>query len=628
MIHDPEEIARTYRRFAERECRGYSEAYYRLALDVAEDADIVDFLADLPVAQPNLFFASVQLLTGPDSMPRTGSQLSTFVRTRGPEVAGVMRARRTQTNEVGRCAVLLPALPPGPLALVEVGASAGLCLLLDRFGYELGSSRIGDAASPVHVRCAVTGPMPVPSTIPRVVWRRGLDTHPIDVRDDDAVRWLLACVWPDHPERRRRLEAAVRLARAEPPVVTAGDLVDSLPTVLAGAPQDATLVVFHSAVLSYVAMDRRRAFVDALAEASRRRPLVWVSIEALGVVPDVEAKAPSPSDQLRFLLHRADYTDGQRRDRILGFAHPHGSALSWLGPHVASEPHHTPPQRESRPPCVKIARVPMKKPVDLYDSHYGQVEADVYRAVREDAFGEDLGQASWITRPECDEFCRWLGLRESQRMLEVACGSGGTAAHIAGTFGVSVVGVDVNPSAIQAASQRAARAAHGRIAFRVADADETLPFADGSFDAVFCNDSINHLRDRARVLADWHRVLRPGGRCLYTDPIVMTGALSNAEVEARSSVGFFLFTPSGVNEARLREAGFRVVLTADVTAAVARTSGRWHEARARRRSALCELEGEPRFDEVQRFLAMVHTLASERRLSRFAFVGEKAADRG
>ena len=228
-MNDPGEVKRRYRQFADRECRGYSEAYDRLALAVSEDDEVAGFIAAMPVTQPNLFLASVQLLTGHDAMPKTGPELRAFVKRRGAEVGDVMQSHRTQTNEVGRCAVLLPALPSGPLALVEVGASAGLCLLLDQFHYEFGSTSLGAASSPVHLRCALAGPVPLPAAMPHIVWRHGLDRHPIDVHDDDAVRWLLACVWPDHPERRRRLEGAIALARLEPPVVSAGDLVDDLP---------------------------------------------------------------------------------------------------------------------------------------------------------------------------------------------------------------------------------------------------------------------------------------------------------------------------------------------------------------------------------------------------------------
>ena len=323
------DVKRRYQRFAEMECKGHSDVYYRLALAVAEDDEVIDFIAAMPVIQPQLLFNSVQLLTGPDAMPRTGADLRAFLRRRGPEVAALMRSRRTQTNEVGRCAVLLPALPSGPLALVEVGASAGLCLLLDRFHYELGSTHLGDVSSPVHLRCSIVGSVPLPVGMPRVVWRQGLDLRPIDVHDDEASRWLLACVWPDHPERRRRLEAALDLARGEPPVVRAGDLVDDLPALLAEAPDDAQLVVFHSAVLSYVSPERRRAFAEVLAEESTRRDIVWLSNEAVGIVHEVTAPEPTPSD-LRFVLARTRFTNRQRRDEILALSHPHGGEIRWL----------------------------------------------------------------------------------------------------------------------------------------------------------------------------------------------------------------------------------------------------------------------------------------------------------
>jgi len=324
-----ENVAQRYRQFADRECRGYSQLYCELAVAVSEDPAILEFIATMPVTQPNLFFAAVQFLTGPGDMPTTASQLRELVRTRNHEIADVMRSHRTQTNEVGRCAILLPALPPGPLALIEVGASAGLCLLLDRFRYRLGSTALGETASPVHLWCKTTGPVPVPTVVPTIVWRQGLDANPIDAHDEEAVRWLLACVWADHPERRRRLECAIELAGAHPPAVSAGDLVDDLPSILAGVPDDAQLVVFHSAVLSYVDSDRRRAFAEVLANASKQRDLVWLSNEAPGVLPEMTTLAP-PMNELRFLLGRTRFTNGQRRDELLALAHPHGADLTWL----------------------------------------------------------------------------------------------------------------------------------------------------------------------------------------------------------------------------------------------------------------------------------------------------------
>jgi hypothetical protein len=297
---------------------------------VADDHDVAAFVAGMPVTQPNLFFAAVQFLTGPDGVPATGPELRSLVKTRDEEIAALMRARRTQTNEVGRCAVLLPALPAGPLAVVEVGASAGLCLLLDRFCYEFGSTLVGDPSSPVHLSCMVSGAVPLPAALPRIVWRRGLDLRPVDVNDDDAVRWLIACVWPEHQGRRRRLEAAIAIARAEAPVVTRGDLVDDLADVLAEAPDAGQLVVFHSAVLSYVSVERRRLFAGVLAEVAKRRPVVWLSNEAHGVVSEIAALAPPPTDELRFLLGRTRFTEAGRHHELLALSHPHGGRLTWL----------------------------------------------------------------------------------------------------------------------------------------------------------------------------------------------------------------------------------------------------------------------------------------------------------
>jgi hypothetical protein len=328
-MSDLGDVRQRYLRFAEHECRGYSALYDELATAVAADDGMVAFIAGLPDGQPNLFFASVQFLTGPDRMPRSGEALRTFVEERGPEVADVMRSHQTQTNEVGRCAVLLPALPPGPLALVEVGASAGLCLLLDQFSYEIGSTRLGRPSASVHLRCQATGRVPLPPTLPRISWRRGLDLNPVDVHDENAVRWLQACVWADHRERRRRLDAAIGVARAHPRPVRAGDLVDDLPAALAEAPAGAQLVVFHSAALTYVTPERRRAFADVLAEASKRRPIVWVSNEAPGVIAEITALAPERDGSHRFLLGRTRFMDG-REDELLGVAHPHGTELTWL----------------------------------------------------------------------------------------------------------------------------------------------------------------------------------------------------------------------------------------------------------------------------------------------------------
>jgi SAM-dependent methyltransferase len=262
--------------------------------------------------------------------------------------------------------------------------------------------------------------------------------------------------------------------------------------------------------------------------------------------------------------------------------------------------------------------------VNLYDGHYQQIESDPKAAVRRETYGEDLGQASWITADEARGWFDLLRLGPGRRALEVACGSGGVTCAMAADTGARCAGVDINEHGIEAARKRAEGSGlASRVAFEVADAARPLPFPDASFDAVFCNDSINHLPNRAAVLRDWFRILRPHGRILFTDPIVVTGQLSNEEIRIRSSIGFFLFTPVGRNERLLEEAGFAMSQVRDVTEAVVSVSGAWRDARATRRAQLEALEGAEAFEGLQRFLRAVHTLASERRLSRFAFLAEK-----
>lgn len=329
MNDTTEHVRRRFRRFAEEECTGYSAAYFRLSHAVAQDDFLPKFISLMPDQQPNLFFASVQYLTGPREMPSGRSELSRFVKKHEIEVIQLMSSRRTQTNEVGRCAILLPAMPAGPLALVEVGASAGLCLLLDKYRYDYGSFQIGDSESPVRLHCRLNGILRPRITVPQIVWRCGIDTAPVDLDDPSSVRWLLACVWPDHAGRRERLEAAIEVGRQQSLSVRHGDLVDDLPKVLEEAPTDATLVVFHSAVFPYVGTERRQAFARTIADFSRHRDIVWISNEGSWGSPHISSLAPPPGP-LQFLLGRSIAHDGIQNANILGFAHPHGADLEWL----------------------------------------------------------------------------------------------------------------------------------------------------------------------------------------------------------------------------------------------------------------------------------------------------------
>ncbi len=262
--------------------------------------------------------------------------------------------------------------------------------------------------------------------------------------------------------------------------------------------------------------------------------------------------------------------------------------------------------------------------VDLYGATYGHFGEAVYGEIRTEASGEDLGQNSWVTRGELDGFARDLRLGPDSRLLDVACGSGGPTLYLVRSTGCSAVGVDVHHDAIATATRLATEAGlHDRAAFRQADAARPLPFEDGSFDALVCVDAINHLPNRRAVFRDWERVLAPGGRMGFTDPITVTGSLGNDEIAVRASAGYYTFVPVGEDERLLVEAGLRMIGLEDATPNMAGVASRRLEARARRAEELRRIEGEETFDGQQRFLSVATALAGERRLSRFIYVAEK-----
>ena len=262
--------------------------------------------------------------------------------------------------------------------------------------------------------------------------------------------------------------------------------------------------------------------------------------------------------------------------------------------------------------------------VNLYDNVYGDFASGAEATVRRETYGEDLGQSSWLTADEWLGFADRLGLGTNSRVLEVGSGSGGPAVYLAVERGCRVTGVDINEHGVRNSTALAqARGVGDRTEFRAIDASRPLPFPDASFDAVVSNDAMCHIRDRGTVLRDWHRVLRPGGRALFTDAMVVTGLLSNEELAVRSSIGFSLFLPPGENERLLEGAGFGILRVEDVTDNAAQVALRWHDARERQRAALVGREGETNFAGLQRFLLCVHTVSVERRLSRFAYLAEK-----
>ena len=315
-------ISAHYIRFADDEARERSPLYEALARGVAADPQVLAFLTTLPreKQQPNLLLASVRHLFG---VAADWDQFRQRLLDNLDGVRAVMLTHATQTNEPARCATLLPVLShlPQPLALIEVGASAGLCLLPDYYGYDFSGRMIHpervEAAYPVF-SCVANEATPVPDAMPHIVWRAGLDLHPLDVGDPAQAAWLETLVWPEQTERLAKLRAASKIASVNRPRIVAGDLLgDALGRLCAKAPGDATLVVFHTAVLAYVA-DRsaRQAFARRVMSLCP----YWISNEFPMVFPDVAGGARMAG---RFLLS----VNGV----ATAWTDPHGAAVDWIG---------------------------------------------------------------------------------------------------------------------------------------------------------------------------------------------------------------------------------------------------------------------------------------------------------
>jgi len=195
---------------------------------------------------------------------------------------------------------------------------------------------------------------------------------------------------------------------------------------------------------------------------------------------------------------------------------------------------------------------------------------------------------------------------------------------MAAKTGCSVIGVDLHEQAIATARSLASqRTLADPSEFRVVNASEPLPFPDAHFDAITCVDAINHIPNRPSVVAQWARLLKPGGRLLFTNPITLTGPLTNEEIAVRSSVGLLLFVPEGYDKQVIAQSGLRLLISKNLTSNVAEVAGKRCAAREKRSAALREVEGDCPYEAQQQFLAMTSRLASEGRLSRFVYVSEK-----
>lgn len=386
----PDDLAEHFRRFATGVERDGARRYARITKGVAGDESL---LALVDAAAPdqrraNILLAAVHylLLSGSDDRlaehyptvlawrggnPSTALDPDTvdpfppfaaFCRRHRDEILNLVSSRATQTNEVGRCRAILPALSTVgeragvPLAVVDLGAAAGLNLLFDRYAYDYAYGngdhvRAGAVGSPVELDCAVLEGA-VPTSVPSIAARVGLDLRPVDVRDDDQLRWLLACQWPDHLDRFEIASRALDLARSLPelPVVHEGDAVDDLERVAAPLPPDAHLCLLHSWVAAYFTPDEQHALSETVARLAATRPVSWIIAEAPYEVPglpmpppagpgtpgtpDKKASGANPEKKVRGATAVVLVEEGPGRERTavrLGDMHSHGRWLHWYG---------------------------------------------------------------------------------------------------------------------------------------------------------------------------------------------------------------------------------------------------------------------------------------------------------
>lgn len=362
MARDAASLGAFWARWADDACGDYCPLYRDIARAVSRDPVLLERLAALPVEahQPNVLMGAVHdLLLREPGLPLAAVYADEAAAASAPAGAvaafldlchqrwdvlePVCQVNRTQTNEVGRTAIIGLALTllhqrhGRPLRLIDVGTSAGLNLRLDSYRLDYGpAGTTGPAAAEVVVRCELRGrPAPVAPALPPLASRVGLDRAPIDLTDEARARWLVACTWPG-TGRLARQAAAIAAARRHPPPLVQGDAVEGLAALLDagdGGQADTLPVVLTTWVLAYLPAQDRARFQQVLRQAGRRRPVAWVSAEWPGVVPGLPPvvmpqPAPAPGVDVVGLETFTGVADPQAE--VLALAHPHGAWVDWL----------------------------------------------------------------------------------------------------------------------------------------------------------------------------------------------------------------------------------------------------------------------------------------------------------
>jgi len=357
MTVDPDPTAAARSRYGWPRSTGYSELYERLAeiilaepaivsiLDVAAPTQrhpglLLSALHDRVLAHPEeplaRWYPSVTGRPAPATDPTPA--LRAFFAAHQREIRELVATRSTQTNDPLRCAPLVFAFAAvaeevrRPLGVVELGASAGLLLLLDRYRYEFpGLGSVGDPRSPVRLVSELRGPArpPLPARLPAIASRVGIDLSPVDCRDETATRWLVACILADRLDRLERFRGALALARRDPPRLVRGDFTVRLAEIAAGVPEDEQLCLLDSYSLVYLTPSQREGLAATIAELGLRRDLDWISSERAGTIPGLAEPAP-PEDPHATVVTWSAFRRGERHDRVLARSHTHGAWIEWL----------------------------------------------------------------------------------------------------------------------------------------------------------------------------------------------------------------------------------------------------------------------------------------------------------
>ncbi len=345
-------LAQVYRHFGEVDAAGTSPLYERVAVALSESDEALRAIEAAPARKrhPTVILAALHDLALAGRAPALAAAYAAAdgdaaaaaatdtLLGMTDEIVAIAARRKTRTSETERCAVLYPAIAEvarrvgaDAVGLIDVGGSAGLNLHVDRLGitYSNGQS-LGDPSSPVRLSSSVVGDRPIPArAMPEVVARVGVDLDPVDVTDADDARWLRACLWPGQPERAARLEAKIALATTAPPLLLRGDAVEMLPDAVAHVPVDALPVVTTTWALSGFPLESRLRFLHRLDEAAVGRAVAWVSVEGVGVAPEI----PTLGDRRasgHSIIGLAVFDGSALRAEAIGRCWLRGRFLSWL----------------------------------------------------------------------------------------------------------------------------------------------------------------------------------------------------------------------------------------------------------------------------------------------------------